>query len=355
MNGGGAEEQGSMGAVTRRRGDTATRRNSHRVGTLTVFGVILLASLPASGGAGAQQQAKVPRIGYLAPRSEPNERDEAFRQGLRELGYVEGKNIVMEYRWAGERDDRLPDLAAELVALKVDVIVTSGGPAARAAKQATSMIPIVMAAVGDPVATGLVASLARPGGNITGQTIFSSELAGKRLELLKEVVPRVTHVAVLAYRPSPVTKHFLSETEAAARVLRVQLHSVEVRGPNELEGAFAEMVKERAGGLVVQITPLFFDYRRKIVDLAAKSRLPAIYETREFVDAGGLVSYGPNRLVVYRRAATYVDKIVKGAKPADLPVEQPTRFELVVNLKTAKALGLTIPPSIMVRADQVIR
>ncbi len=320
-----------------------------------IVATLALVLFAAPLAADAQQPVRVARIGYLSPRAGPTNRDEAFRQGLRELGYVEGQNLVIEYRWGGERDDQFPRLAAELVALKVDVIVAAGNLAVRAARQATSTIPIVMAAVGDPVATGLVASLARPGGNITGQTIFSSELTGKRLELLKEVVPRVARVAVLVYRPSPFTAHFLSETEAAARVLGVQLRPVEVRRPKDFEGAFAEMVKDHAGGLVVQITPLFFDNRRKIVDLAAQRRLPAIYESREFADGGGLMSYGPDRLVVYRRAAAYVDKILKGTKPADLPVEQPTRFELAVNLKTAKALGLTMPPSIMVRADQVIQ
>ena len=306
--------------------------------------------------ADAQQTKKIPRIGFLSLTPGPSPTSsEAFQQGLHELGYVEGKNIAIEYRYAAGRIDRLPEMAAELVRLNVDVIVTAATPPSQAAKDATKTIPIVMAAVGDPVATGLVASLAKPGGNITGQTIFSSELTGKRLDLLKEVVPRVTRIGVLAYGPTPFTAHFLRETEAAAQALGLKLHPLEVLDPREFGNAFAAIIRERAGALLVQQNPLFLEHRQRIVELAAKSHLPAMYEIVDWVEAGGLVAYGVHLPDLYRRAAVYVDKILKGRNPADLPVEQPTKFELVMNLKAAKQIGLTIPPNVLARADKVIR
>jgi len=284
---------------------------------------------------------------------------EAFRQGLRDLGYVEGRNVVIEYRSAEGKYERFPALAAELVALKVDVIVAAGStPAALAAKQATRTILIVFASAADPVASGLVTSLARPGGNVTGLSTVGSELVGKRLEQLKQAVPGVSRVAVL-WQPQGVLgertrKDMLKEADVAARALGVRLQFVEARGPADFDRAFSDMTRARAGALTVLGSPTFLNERRRLVDLAAKNRLPAVYTVREFVDAGGLMSYGPNLADLFRRAATYVDKILKGAKPADLPVEQPTKFELVINLKAAKALGLTIPQSLLGRADQVV-
>ncbi len=301
----------------------------------------------------AQQPEKIPRIGFLAAGSDASSAPltEAFRQGLRELGYVEGKSIIIEYRYAEGRLERFSGLAAELVRLKVDIIVTAGRPSIHAAKQATSTIPIVMAAAGDPVGQGLVASLARPGGNITGLTTIRGDLTGKRLELLKEAASKVSRVAVLW--GSPAASNF-KVTEAAARSLGLEVQSLEVRGPGDLEGAFRAAGKKRAHALVVLRNPVIFTALQQIAELAMKSRLPAIYDDREFVRAGGLMSYGTDNADLFRRAATYVDKILKGAKPADLPVEQPTKFELVINLKVAKALGLTIPKSILIRADEVI-
>ncbi len=321
---------------------------------------LALIVLPAPLAAAAQQPSKVARIGLLSPSSlaaNPHLR-EAFSQGLRDLGYVEGQNVAIEYRSAEGKLEQLPELAAELVRLKVAVIVTSGTPAAQAAKQATTTTPIVMATAADAVGSGLVAGLAWPGGNITGTSFLGAELVPKRLELLKEAVPGMTRVGVLSHPGVPsegTVKIMLEETEAAARALRVRLQRLEARGPNEFDRAFTTMSRERASGLIVLPSSMFLTERRRIVDLAARSRLPAMYYFREFAEAGGLMSYGPNVSDLWRRAATYVDKILKGAKPADLPVEQPTRFELVINLKTAKALGLTIPPSVLIRADQVIR
>ena len=317
-------------------------------------GVVLLATPLV---AEAQQAAKVPRIGYLSPLSPSSDsiRIEAFRQGLRDLGYVEGQNIAIEYRYAEGKFDRLPDLAAELVRLKVDVIVASSTPGTLAAKNATSTIPIVMTASADPVPTGLISSLARPGGNITGLSLLSGELCGKRLDLLKEVVPKLSRVAVLLDPANPASLLQLRETEAAAKVLGVQLQPLEVRGPNpDFEKAFQATTRGRAGALITPDDAVILFYRTRIVDFAAKNRLPAMYGFRELVDAGGLMSYTANRSHLFQRAATYVDKILKGAKPGDLPVEQPTKFELVINLKTAKALGLTIPPSVLRLADEVI-
>ncbi len=320
-------------------------------------GAVLLAAPLA---AEAQQAAKVARIGYLSTNLAANPHlHEAFLQGLRDLGYVEGRNVVIEYRDAEGKPERLPALAAELVALKVDVIVVAEAHhAALAAKQATRTIPIVFAAAADPVESGLVTSLARPGGNVTGLSIVAPELVGKCLELLKQAVPGVSRVAVL-WEPGAVgertEKDMLKEADVAARALGVRLQFVEVRGPADFDRAFSDMTRARAGALTVLPSNMFVNERRRLVDLAAKNRLPAVYPWRESVDAGGLMAYGPNLADLFRRAATYVDKILKGAKPADLPVEQPTKFELVINLKTAKALGLTIPPSLLQRADEVIQ
>jgi putative ABC transport system substrate-binding protein len=317
-----------------------------------------VALLVAPLAAETQQANKVARIGYLGTRRGVSPHlPEAFRQGLRDLGYVEGRNVVIEYRNNEGKNERLPALAAELVALKVDLILAAATPHALAAKQATRTIPIVFAATGDAVADGLVTSLARPGGNITGLSFFTPELVGKRLELLKQTVPAVSRVAVL-WNPGGLgestEKDVLKRAEVAARAIGVQLQFVEARGPADFDRVFSDMTRARAGALTVLTSAMLFEARKRLVDLVAKSRLPAVYPWREFVDAGGLMAYGPDLADLFRRAATYVDRILKGAKPGDLPVEQPTKFELVINLKTAKALGLTIPPSLLQRADHVI-
>ena len=302
----------------------------------------------------AQQPKKVPRIGILSPFiSSADFLLDAFRQGLRELGYVESRNIVIEYRSTEGRNDRLPELAAELVRLKVDVLVTTGPAAVRAAKQATSTIPIVMGAVGDAVDFGFVASLARPGGNITGMSWLGPELNAKRLEILNEVFPKLVRVAVLWDPATPKT--YVRATEVTARSLGINLRVLEVAKPNDLDHAFATLTGEGAGALEVMPSTTFASQMRQLVDLAAKSRLPAIFPDERYAQAGGLLSYGPSFPEMYRRAATYVDKILKGAKPAELPVEQPTKFELVINLKAAKQIGLTIPQSVLYRADKVIK
>ena len=305
----------------------------------------------------AQQPKKIPRIGvlWLYSPTIASPFAEAFRQGLRGLGYVEGQNIALEERWAEGRFDRLPSLAAELVRLKVDILVTASTPAAQAGQQATKSIPIVLTNVSDPVESGLVSSLARPGGNVTGLSLMHPELAGKRLELLKEVIPKLSRVAVLSNPANPIMPPLLRETEAAARALGVQLQVVEVRDPSDFDSAFSAMTRERAGALVVLPDAIFQNERTRIAGLAAKARLPAMYAWREAVDAGGLMAYGANVPDIFRRAATYVDKILKGAKPADLPVEQPTKFEFIINLKAANQIGLTIPPNVLVRADRVIK
>ncbi len=305
----------------------------------------------------AQAPAKVPRIGFLWARS-PTDNPyalEAFRQGLRELGYVEGQTIAIEYRFAEGRPERLPGLAADLVRLKVDVIVTGPSPAPEAAKQATSTIPLVLAVTSDPVAQGLVASLARPGGNITGLASIGGEIVGKQLELLKEIAPKVSRVAVLQNPSDDSHPPVLRQAEGAARALGVQLQILEARSPAEIDAAFAAMRRQRAGGVLVLRDGLFLVQRTQIAILAAKNRLPAVYGLREHAEAGGLMAYGASLSHMYRRAAIYVDKILKGAKPADLPVEQPTTFEFVINLMTAKALGLTIPQSVLMRADELIQ
>jgi putative ABC transport system substrate-binding protein len=316
----------------------------------------LLAAPPA---AEAQQAAKIARIGYLTGSLATGPHlPEAFRQGLRDLGYIEGRNVVIEYRDAEGKLERLPALAAELVALKVDVIVAPGTLHALAAKQATRTLPIVFGAVADPVASGLVTSLARPGGNVTGLSLLAPELVGKCLELLKQAVPGVSRAAVLWHPgglPERTEKDMLTGAEVAARALGVRLQFVEARGPADFDRAFSDMTRARAGALTVLTSTMFLIERRRLVDLAAENRLPAVYPWREGVDAGGLMSYGPNFADLFRRAATYVDKILKGTKPGDLPVEQPTKFELVINLKTAKALGLTIPQSLLGRADEIIQ
>jgi putative ABC transport system substrate-binding protein len=314
--------------------------------------------LAAPLAAEAQPAPRNARIGYLATNlaTTPHLQD-AFRQGLRDLGYVEGRNLVIEYRSAEGKSDRLAVLAAELVALNIDVIVAPGTPQALAAKQATRTLPIVFATAADPVGSGLVTSLARPGGNVTGLSILAPALVGKRLELLTQALPGVSRVAVL-WQPGGhderTDNDILKEAGVAARVLGVRLQFVEVRGPADFDRAFSDMTRARAGALTVLTGIMFLNERRRLVDLTAKNRLPAVYGGRDFVDAGGLLSYGPNLGDLYRRAATYVDNILKGAKPGDLPVEQPTKFELVINLKTAKALGLMIPPSLLQRADQVV-
>ena len=337
--------------------DTAIRSPEmpRRTFLTTIAGGLLAAPLAAE----AQQPAKVDRIAYLSPNlgSTPHLRD-AFLQGLRELGYVERRNVMIEYRDAEGKLERLPALAAEVVALKVDVIFVGGGTrVALAAMQATKTIPIVFTGVGDPVESGLVTNLARPGGNVTGFSSLGPELVGKRLELLKQAVPGVDRVAVL-WLPGALgertDKDMLTGADVAARALGVRLQFVEARGPAEFARAFSDMNSARAGALTVLPSNRFLREHRRLVDLAAENRLPAVYTSREFVDAGGLMSYGPNVADLFRRAATSVDKILKGAKAGDLPVEQPTKFDLVINLKTAKALGLTVPPSILQRADQVI-
>jgi putative ABC transport system substrate-binding protein len=306
----------------------------------------------------AQQQAgKVPRIGLLSLTS-PSDRPpllDAFRQRLRELGWVEGQNIVIDYRYAEGRIGRLPDLAAELVRLKVDLIVSFGTQGVTAARDATETIPIVMIAVRDPVGTGLIASLARPGGNVTGVSGYAGlETIGKQLQLLKETVPKIRRVAILSNPANAYHQLAIREVHVAARSLGVQLQALEARGPDEFDGAFATMAKERMEALLVLSDIIFSNHRTRLADLATRSRLPTAYGNRESVEDGGLISYGPSFLDLHRRAATYVDKILKGAKPADLPVEQPTKFELVINLKTAKALGIEVPPMLLGRADEVI-
>jgi putative ABC transport system substrate-binding protein len=320
--------------------------------------VLTLVLLTVPLGAEAQPAGKVPRIGWLSvsptPR-DPSENVEAFRRALRELGYVEGRTISIEYRYAEGRQERLPELAAELVRLKVDVIVAVPTPAALAARTATAVTPIVMIQSADPVGLGLIASLARPGGNVTGIVTLSPELIGKRLELLKECLPGLSRVAVLARPDNRAHALLLGETEVAARALGLQLRVLDVRGPEDFDDLLLEAKKAGSGAVVELPNPMFHEHRKRIVASVLKLRLPTAFHTRDFVDAGGLMAYGANYPVLYSRAAAYVDKILKGATPADLPVERPATFELVINLKTAKALGLTIPRSVLLRADQAIQ
>jgi putative tryptophan/tyrosine transport system substrate-binding protein len=325
-------------------------RPKFRLIMLTAF---ILASVHL---AQAQQTAKIPRVGWLAAGSPSGVAPltDAFRQGLRQLGYVERKNIVIEFRYAEGKFDRLPDLAAEIVRLKVDVIVVASTPAIRAVKQATATIPIVMVGPGDPVGLGLIASLARPGGNLTGLSFLSTELTGKRLELLKEAFPKISRVAVLQTTGS-AQEQAVKESEVAAQALRIQVQPVQVQRPDDFENAFVTITKGRAGALLILRSPLVRTHATRIMEFAEKRRLPTMYDDRLFVDAGGLMSYGTNTLDFYSRAAVYVDKILKGAKPADLPVEQPMRFELIINLRAAKKIGVTVPPNVLARADKVIR
>jgi putative ABC transport system substrate-binding protein len=324
-----------------------------RIVTLAL-GCLLVAPLAPE----AQQATKVHRIGVLLGgtyQRGTNPLLEAFLEEMRALGYVEGQHLVMEYRGAAGQFERLPDLAAELVRLKVDVLMVGFTPGALAAKHATTTIPIVMVTVGDPVGNGLVASLARPGGNVTGLSSLDPERAGKELEFLKEVLPTVSRVAVLWNPANPLGALMVRAAEVAAQALGVQLHLVEARGPAAFDSAFVAMTRGHADALLVLGDTMFLLHRRRLTELAATSRLPAIYDDRRFVEAGGFMFYGPKGLVQWRRAAYYVDKILKGTKPADLPVEQPMQFELVINLKTAQALGLTIPPTLLFQADEVIR
>jgi putative ABC transport system substrate-binding protein len=319
---------------------------------------LILALLLAPRASAAQPLPRVPRVGLLwfgSPVVGPSPQLEAFRQGLRERGYLEGQNIVIEYRHAGMRPGLLPDLAANLVLSRVEVIVAAGDPAIQAVKQATTTIPIVMVASADPVGSGFVASLARPGGNLTGSSAMSPELSGKRLQLLTEALPSVSRVAVLFNPTDPARGLDWQALQGAAQAFGRQLHPVEVRSPDAFDSAFAAMARAGAEALIVLGDTLTVSYRLQIVDLAAKHQLPAMYSGREFVDAGGLMAYGPSLPDAFRRAAAYVDKILKGAKPADLPVEQPTTFELVINLKTARALGLTLAPALLFQADEVIQ
>jgi len=324
-----------------------------KITVLILCAMLLALSFPAW----AQEPKKIPRIGFLGASSPSaiSARLEAFRQGLRELGYVEGKNIVIEYRYAEGKLDRLSALAAELVRLGVDVIVLAGPASIRPAKEATSTIPIVMANDADPVGSGVVASLARPGGNITGLSNLAPEISGKRLELLKEIVPRLSRLAILGTSTTSGTAQVLEEMEPAAVVFKVQLQYLNVLSPKDIETVFREARKGRADAVLVLQGGVFNSQRKQIVDLAVRSRLPAIYHAREWVEDGGLMSYGVSVTDLYRRAATFVDKILKGAKPADLPVEQPTKFEFIINLKAAKQIGLTIPPELVARANRLIK
>ena len=305
----------------------------------------------------AQQKTKVLKIGWLSPGSAASANIDLYLREFRKLGYVEGENIAIEYRFAEGKLERLPDLAAELVRLSVDVIVAAGGtPAILAAKNATSAIPIVFPAVSDPVALGIVASLARPGGNITGLTIRVPEFSGKQLELLREVVPRARRVAVLGQEANTANALTFEEMQPVASAFGLELHHIKVQRSNDLEDAFSKMMGTvRATALLIQAASFFNDNRKRIADLATRSRLPAISDTPELTETGVLMSYGTDRFDLYRRVATYVDKILKGAKPADLPVEQPKKFEFIINLKAAKQIGLTIPPNVLARADKVIR
>jgi putative tryptophan/tyrosine transport system substrate-binding protein len=325
--------------------------NKRKVGSVALCTMLL--ALCAS--AEAQQPAKVPRIGYLRAEKAPEVDIEGFRQGLREHGYVEGKNIVVEYRWANGNEERLRSLVSELIALNVALIVTSAPAATQAAKEVTTTTPVVMVLVADPVAFGFVNSLAHPGGNITGFAYLLPEISGKRLELLKETVPKFSRVAVLWNAANPYKETDLKEVQPVADTLKVAVHTFPVRDPNKFDDAFKAAIKARAEGLLTLDDPFTLAHRTRITDLALRYKLPGIYSSRPFVDAGGLMSYGPDRVDQNKRAATYVDRILKGVKPADLPVEQPTKFEFIINLKAAKQIGLTIPPNVLARATKIIR
>jgi putative ABC transport system substrate-binding protein len=304
----------------------------------------------------AQQAGKVPRVGFMGNSTAALEANllEPFRAGLRELGYQDGRNIVIEYRWADGKYEQFPALVAELLAVPVDVIVTAGTPAALAVKKATSSVPLVMIAVGDPIGTGIVPSLARPGGNITGLSSIAPDLEGKRLELLREVLPKLSHVALFLNPLNPFHEVSVRQAFAAAQALGIQLQSLEVRRSQELEGAFAAIVRRKPDALLILADRVFLHNRKRMMDFATEHRLPSVNAYRELVEAGGLMSYGPSYEDMHRRAAGYVDKILKGAKPGDLPVEQPTKFTLIVNLKAAHAIGVDVPPLLLARADEVI-
>jgi putative ABC transport system substrate-binding protein len=336
----------------------SARKKAKTMNLKSLFWLLITVLLITFSSTEAQQPAKIPRIGYLSSAgslSAISARTEAFRQGLHDLGYVEGKNIVIEWRSSEGKADRLPALAAELVRLKVDVIVTAGPSPTRAAKEATSTIPIVMTNEGDPVGTGFVASLARPGGNVTGLSTVTPELSGKRLELLKEIIPKLSRVAVFGASTMLGQVQMLREVEAAAGALKVKFQYLDVLDPKDIEAAFQTAIKGRAEAALVLQSAVMSSQRKLVIDLAEKHRLPAIYAQTEYMEAGGLMYYGTNTPDLFRRAAIYVDKILKGAKPADLPVEQPKKFEFIVNLKAAKQIGLTIPPNVLARADRVIR
>jgi putative tryptophan/tyrosine transport system substrate-binding protein len=327
-------------------------------GNRKLIGVALCALLLAlSFPVQAQQPAKVPRIGFLGNSTPALEANliGPFREGLRDLGYVEGKNIVIEWRWAEGKYDRFPTLIAELIASKVELIVTAGTPATIALKKATTTLPLVMIAVGDPVGTGLIASFAHPGGNLTGLTSISPELDGKRLELLREVVPKISYVAVLWNPTSPLQVVAERETQAAARAMGIKVLSLGVQAQEQFDDAFAKILKERPRALLVLADRLFLHHRVRIMDFATQNRLPGVHAYVELVEAGGLMSYGPSYSGMHRRAAYFVDRILKGTKPADLPVEAPAKFELVVNLKAAKQIGVPIPPNVLYRADKIIK
>jgi putative ABC transport system substrate-binding protein len=326
-------------------------RASQRLLAVNLAALLLVLSVPVE----AQRPGKVPRIGVLLLTSRGGPGLKAFDQGLRDLGYIDGQNIVIEYRFAKGNPERIPELASDLLHKKVDLILTSGTAQAQAIQQITTTTPIILVVSGDPVGTGLVASLARPGGNITGFSIISPELSGKRLELLKEAAPKIARVGVL-WDPLPPDNILDFQTmQHAAQALGLKLQSFEVRGPEDLESAFSAAVKQRLDGIIVIGGGIINSHQKKILALETRTRLPAMHEQLWFAEAGGLMAYGVNFLDLFRRAATYVDKILKGAKPADLPVEQPTKFELVINLKTAKQIGLTIPPNVLARADKVIK
>jgi len=327
------------------------------MGTRAIVALLVGLILASVHLAEAQQPTKIPRIGYLQapPASAVATRTDAFRQGLRELGYVEGKNIVIEWRFAEGKPDRVPNLVAELVRLNVDVIVTGGSVATGAAKEATSAIPVVMTQDSDPVGNGYVASLARPGGNVTGLSTLAPELSGKQLELLKEIVPKLSRVAVLGSSNRSGNAQSLKETEHAADALRVKLQYLDILSPKDIERAFRAARKQNAEAILVLTGLLVTSYRTEIINLASKNRLPAIYDRAEFVEDGGLMTYSVSSTDLFRRAAVYVDKILKGTKPAELPVEQPKKFEFIINLKAAKQIGLTIPPNVLARADRVIK
>jgi putative ABC transport system substrate-binding protein len=322
-----------------------------------IFGFALSALLLAlCTSAHAQQPKKVPRVGYFTLSGGPSDRDEAFRQGLRELGWVDGQNVMIDYRWLSGKEEQVTPVADELVRLKVDVIFATSAPVIRAAKNATNTIPIVMPAASDPVGSGFIASLARPGGNITGMSAMILELDGKRMELLREIAPRVSRIAFLTYGTDATARRRIKDVEDTGRRLGIRIQPLGIRDAQDLESAFSAMGRERAGAIAIQ--PLLITsigQGRQIAEFAARTRLPTISDSKDFLEAGGLASYGPDRLVLWRRAAWYVDKILKGAKPADLPVEQPKKFEFIINLKAAKQIGLTIPPNVLARADRVIK